>query len=57
MVQGFTRKLTELDMGGAGGPPKAGKKLKDARANKSLQKAEDRKLKRLQRESKVSQAF
>ena len=44
-------------MGGAGGPPKAGKKLKDAKANKSLQKAEDRKLKRLQRESKVSQAF
>ena len=52
---GFKRIQTELDMGG--GTAKATKKLKDAKANKSLAKAEERKLKRLQREAKVSFFF
>ncbi|XP_063689299.1 cilia- and flagella-associated protein 44-like isoform X17 [Bolinopsis microptera] len=49
---GFVRKNTELDMHGPSAVvgSKGGKKLKDAKANKSLQKAEERKSKRLQRE-------
>ena len=56
------RKQTELDIhggggagGGAGGAAtqKHTKKLKDAKANKSLAKAEERKNRRLQREQAV----
>ena len=52
---GFMRKGTELDLHGpaAAVGSKAGKKLKDAKANKSLAKAEERKNKRLQRELAV----
>ena len=49
------RKTTELDMHGPSAVvgSKGGKKLKDAKANKSLAKAEERKSKRLQREMAV----
>jgi len=49
---GFLRKTTELELHGPSGVvgSKGGKKLKDAKANKRLAKAEERKSKRVQRE-------